>query len=97
MTSDQLQWLCEIRDKLRPKDLNFRPECGDYKCGASVSWEEGFDAAVELLMPVLEEFKNCSDHLDNHPDAINPGTYDYYEEAIKAMLSSDLAKKPGEA
>lgn len=25
-----------------PKDINFRPECDEYKCGAAVSWREGF-------------------------------------------------------
>lgn len=47
--------LNDKRDELRPRDLNFRPECDDYRCGASKSWTEGFDACAAELLPQIEK------------------------------------------
>jgi len=46
-----------IRDELRPKDLHFRKECDDYKCGAHKSWNEGFDSAVKLCREELDKLR----------------------------------------
>ena len=45
------------RDELRPKDLHFRPECDSdlFKCGAHVSWNEGFSAGVEACIGALRK------------------------------------------
>lgn len=45
----------KLRDELRPRDLHFRSECEEFKCGAHKSWEEGFDAANDLLMQDAKE------------------------------------------
>lgn len=56
---DSLQ---KLRDELRPKDLHFRPECEDFKCGAHKSYNEGFDAACAELLPVIEEMRKVMRH-----------------------------------
>lgn len=41
----------KIRDDLCPANLHWRKECDDdqFKCGAKLSWKEGFDAAAKLM------------------------------------------------
>ena len=52
----------EIRDRLRPGDLHFRPDCDDYKCGAHKSWNEGFEAGyAEAQKDVASLIKALSD------------------------------------
>lgn len=47
-----------IRNDMCPPDLHFRKECDNLKCGARVSWKEGFDSAwtihEKLVAPLLE-------------------------------------------
>lgn len=47
------------RDELRPSDLHFRKECGDYPCGAHKSWNEGFNTAFEELLPMIEKLEKA--------------------------------------
>jgi hypothetical protein len=42
--------LAKIRDEKCPVDLHFRKECDEnsFRCGAKISWKEGFNDAVPL-------------------------------------------------
>lgn len=42
-------------EKLRPNHLHWRKECDGLQCGAKNSWNEGFTAAHDILMPLIEE------------------------------------------
>lgn len=33
-----------------PRDLNFRKECDDNRCGAIASWKEGYSAGAYLVL-----------------------------------------------
>ena len=49
-------------ESARPKDLHFRKECEDWKCGAHASWMDGYQAAVEDakgLVETLKQFSGC--------------------------------------
>jgi len=56
----------EERDAACPRDLNFRKDCDDYKCGAVKSWKEGADwgsdwqrARAKKLVEALKTIGNC--------------------------------------
>ena len=53
----------EKRDLLCPKDLNFRPECSEYKCGAIKSWKEGWDARDEEFAALKYEVEIARERL----------------------------------
>lgn len=61
----------KLAGELYPRDLNFREECDDYKCGAIKSWKEGFLAGFEAARrsdePMMEEMANCvADYVLGH-------------------------------
>ena len=71
--------------EIKDPSLHFRRECGDYTCGAHKSWDEGFQAAVELLWPVVEA---C--------DSIDTGYFHNYPFAKRSEQAlSDLQSKLG--
>ena len=45
----------KMRDELRPRDLHWRPECEDFKCGAHKSWNEGWDECATYHAEIIQE------------------------------------------
>jgi len=58
--------------EIKDPSLHFRDECGEYTCGAHKSWDEGFQAAVELLWPVVEAAKTVKVENVCHCDLYRP-------------------------
>lgn len=63
MTKTNEQKFEERLKEARPKDLNFRPECSDFSCGASKSWTEGARWAYQqAISDVLEKLRSVEAH-----------------------------------
>lgn len=85
----------KARASLKPRDLHFRPECDDYKCGAHKSWEEGYDAgyAQALSSPEVMGLITAVSHArgamvyayDDHSDQYYLNVKDQMEKALAAF------------
>lgn len=82
-------------EELRPKDIHFRPECDSdlFKCGAHVSWKEGFQAGYAFareeyaVQKVYRVWTNSHHHLQY--------TFGYFidkERAEKAHANLQLSQ-----
>jgi hypothetical protein len=73
-----------------PRDLNFREECDEFRCGAKLSWKEGFLAGAEYerarIVSLLRSEETKKEWLNSYPEGYVVTDTDFADWIEKGKL-----------